>query len=109
MTEATARPSGSEQDAGDQRDFVSQARTLREGLECVVLPPRPEAPPTDRPPVEIYLGTEPAQYRANRVFGWQTSVHISAGRMGSSRPSCRRTFVLLTLSRTVDMARPVYE
>ena len=44
------------------------AETILAGMECVVLPPRAGAPVSDRPPVEIFLGTEPAQYRANRVF-----------------------------------------
>ncbi|MCA9503676.1 MAG: mitochondrial fission ELM1 family protein [Spirochaetaceae bacterium] len=43
---------------------------LRAEMECVVLPVRPGVVPSGRPPVEIFLGTEPAQYRANRVFGW---------------------------------------
>ncbi|MBW1845387.1 MAG: hypothetical protein JRJ05_13675 [Deltaproteobacteria bacterium] len=39
-------------------------------MECIVLPARPGAEITSLPPVEIFLGTEPAQYRANRVFAW---------------------------------------
>jgi len=38
--------------------------------ECLVLAPRPGAPPSDRPPVRIFLGSEPAQWRAERVFVW---------------------------------------
>lgn len=46
----------------------ASARAIRADMECIELPPREGAVPSDRPPVEIYLGTEPAQYRANRVF-----------------------------------------
>lgn len=49
-------------------------------MECVVLPPRPGSKPCDRPPVEIYLGTEPAQYRANRVFGYSIEKARDPGR-----------------------------
>lgn len=48
----------------------SSARAIRESMETIVLPARAGAPPSNKPPVEIYLGTEPAQYRANRVFGY---------------------------------------
>ncbi|MEE8165372.1 MAG: hypothetical protein V3T64_07380, partial [Myxococcota bacterium] len=80
MTESTARPSRTEHDAGERRDCVSPVRAIREGMECVVLPPRSEAPAADRPPVEIYLGTEPAQYRANRVFVWSIEKVRDPGR-----------------------------
>ena len=56
------------------------ARALRESMECVVLPPRPDARPSERPPVEIFLGTEPAQYRANRVFGYSIEKVRDPGR-----------------------------
>jgi mitochondrial fission protein ELM1 len=46
---------------------VSATRTAP---ECLVLPPRPGAPPSDLPPVRIFLGSEPAQWRAERVFVW---------------------------------------
>ncbi|MBJ20555.1 MAG: hypothetical protein GY910_02240 [bacterium] len=49
---------------------IDRARVIRDSMECVVLPPRPGVVPSALPPVEIFLGTEPAQYRANRVFGW---------------------------------------
>ena len=38
--------------------------------QCVVLPVRAGLTPCDKPPVRIFLGTEPAQYRAERVFLW---------------------------------------
>jgi mitochondrial fission protein ELM1 len=37
---------------------------------CVVLEPRADGPTCDAPPVRIFLGTERAQYRAERVFLW---------------------------------------
>jgi mitochondrial fission protein ELM1 len=46
---------------------VSAPRTAP---ECIVLAPRPGAPASDRPPVRIFLGSEPAQWRAERVFVW---------------------------------------
>ncbi len=47
-----------------------EAQAIREGMECIVLAPRAGVEPSPKPPVDIFLGTEPAQYRANRVFGW---------------------------------------
>lgn len=38
--------------------------------ECVVLGVRDGITPNPKPPVRIFLGTEPAQYRAERVFFW---------------------------------------
>jgi len=57
-----------------------EAAALRAAMECIVLPARPGAPPSALPPVEIYLGTEPAQYRANRVFGWSIEKVRDPGR-----------------------------
>lgn len=39
-------------------------------LECVVLPAVSEAEKSRNPPVRIFLGTEAAQFRAERVFVW---------------------------------------
>ncbi|MEZ5826241.1 MAG: ELM1/GtrOC1 family putative glycosyltransferase [Geminicoccaceae bacterium] len=36
--------------------------------DCVVLGVRPGVTPSDKPPVRIFLGTEEAQYRAERIF-----------------------------------------
>lgn len=38
--------------------------------ECIALGVRDGAAPSPRPPVRIFLGTEPAQHRAERVFVW---------------------------------------
>ncbi|MEZ4334488.1 MAG: ELM1/GtrOC1 family putative glycosyltransferase [Myxococcota bacterium] len=59
---------------------TNEAELLRASMECVVLPPRPGAPPSNRPAVEIFLGTEPAQYRANRVFGFSIEKARDPGR-----------------------------
>jgi uncharacterized protein len=56
------------------------AAALRAGMECVVLAPREGAPRSSRPPVEIFLGTEPSQYRANRVFGYSIEKVRDPGR-----------------------------
>ena len=40
----------------------------RQDPDCVVLPVRAGHTPSDKPPVRIFLGTEEAQYRAERVF-----------------------------------------
>ena len=41
---------------------------FRHDPDCVVLHPRPGRQPSSKPPVRIFLGTEEAQYRAERVF-----------------------------------------
>ncbi len=38
--------------------------------EAIVLGVRPGVEPSEKPPVRIFLGTEPSQYRAERVFLW---------------------------------------
>jgi uncharacterized protein len=43
---------------------------IRAQPECVVLGVRQGVAPSPKPPVRIFLGTEPAQYRAERVFFW---------------------------------------
>lgn len=43
---------------------------VRNAPECVRLEVEPGVTPSDKPPVRIFLGTEPAQYRAERVFIW---------------------------------------
>jgi hypothetical protein len=39
------------------------------------LDPEPGAPISDKPPVRIYIGTEPAQFRAERVLVWSIRRH----------------------------------
>ncbi len=43
--------------------------------EPVRLGVRPGAPPSPAPPVRIYLGSEPGQFRAERVFVWSVQRH----------------------------------
>jgi mitochondrial fission protein ELM1 len=38
--------------------------------ECIRLEVHPGVAPSGKPPVRIYLGTQPAQFRAERVFLW---------------------------------------
>ncbi len=38
--------------------------------ECIVLGVSEGAPPSAKPPVRLFVGTEPAQHRAERVFLW---------------------------------------
>ena len=47
---------------------TAQDLAYREVPEKIVLAPRPGVSPSRRPPVRIFLGTEDAQYRAERVF-----------------------------------------
>ncbi len=43
---------------------------MRDRPELVVLDVVDGVEPSDKPPVRIFLGTEPAQYRAERIFIW---------------------------------------
>ena len=43
---------------------------FRDSPDVVVLAPREGETPSDKPPVRIFLGTEEAQYRAERIFFW---------------------------------------
>jgi hypothetical protein len=43
---------------------------IRTEPERIVLEPDPGTPPSRKPPVRIYVGTEPGQHRAERVFVW---------------------------------------
>ena len=70
MAEIRDRVPQNSPDASGSGPAEPSAREIRESMETVVLPVRAGATPSDKPPVEIYLGTEPAQYRANRVFGF---------------------------------------
>ena len=74
MNQPTIEPSSA--DAAS----TTRAPVLRDSMECVVLAVRPGAAPSVRPPVEIFLGTEPAQFRANRVFGWSIEKVRDPGR-----------------------------
>lgn len=53
----------------------------RSAPDCVTLPVRPGAIATDEAPVEIYLGTEPAQFRPTRAFIWSIEQVRDPGRV----------------------------
>src|SRR6266850_8587501 len=53
---------------------------MRAAPQRLVLAPRPGAPRSDRPPVRIFVGSEPAQRRAERVFVWSIECVRDPGR-----------------------------
>ena len=63
--------------------FVGNARPpgTRAQPECVVLGVRGGVPPSPKPPVRIFVGTEPDQYRAERVFFWSIEQVRDPGRI----------------------------
>ena len=54
---------------------------VRAQPECVVLGVREGVAPSPKPPVRIFLGTEDAQYRAERVFFWSIEQVREPGRI----------------------------
>src|SRR5262245_62694449 len=66
--------------------FVGNARPpgARAQPECVVLGVREGVTPSAKPPVRIFLGTEPAQYRAERVFLDRKSTRLNSSHLGIS-------------------------
>lgn len=52
----------------------------RDEPELVAFDPLPGVVPSEKPPVRIYLGTEPAQHRAERVFVWSVLQHRDPAR-----------------------------
>lgn len=48
---------------------------------CVVLGVRDGATPSPKPPVRIFVGSQPAQYRAERVFFWSIEQVRNPGRV----------------------------
>ena len=62
--------------------FVGEARPgVRAQPECVVLGVREGVAASPKPPVRIFLGTEAAQYRAERVFFWSIEQVRDPGRI----------------------------
>jgi len=53
-----------------RRPATITASQVRAVPDKVVLPVRDGCTPSDKPPVRIFLGTETAQYKAERVFVW---------------------------------------
>ena len=54
---------------------------LREWPEVITLPVADGVQPSGKAPVRIFLGTEPAQYRAERVFLWTVERHRDPARV----------------------------
>jgi len=52
------------------QSLADDAMFLREKPELIALEPDAGVTPSTRPPVRIFLGTEPGQYRAERIFIW---------------------------------------
>src|SRR5689334_7303102 len=53
----------------------------RDHPDVVVLGVRDGSVPSDKPPVRIFLGTEEAQYRAERIFFWSIEKVRDPGRV----------------------------
>jgi len=60
---------------------VARPPGTRAQPECVVLGVREGVSPSPKPPVRIFVGTEPAQYRAERVFFWSIEQVRDPGRI----------------------------
>jgi mitochondrial fission protein ELM1 len=75
-----------------------RAQTPHRAIPRVItLEVRPGASPSPKPPVRIFLGTEPSQYRAERVFLWSIEQVRDPGRVYEihvmkSLPGFRRWF-----------------
>lgn len=54
---------------------------LRDWPVTITLPVRQGVQASGKPPVRIFLGTEPAQYRAERVFVWSVEQHRDPSRV----------------------------
>ncbi|MDZ4381847.1 MAG: hypothetical protein U0942_10955 [Parvibaculum sp.] len=71
-------------------------------IEVIRLDPAPGVAPSEKPPVRIFLGTEPGQYRATRVFVWsvmqvrnparQYEIHLMSNIAGIPRVSWKTGF-----------------
>jgi mitochondrial fission protein ELM1 len=53
----------------------------RAAPQIIVLPVRPGVQPNGKPPVRIFVGTEPAQFRAERVFIYSVEKHRDPARV----------------------------
>ena len=73
MTLTTApdrRPAASPDKEPPGRNFPDSPLLPASPLERIVLEAHRNGTPRSKPPVRIFVGTEPAQYRAERVFLW---------------------------------------
>ena len=57
-------------------DYLSRALP-----QIIVLPVRPNVQPNGKPPVRIFVGTEPAQFRAERVFIFSIEMYRDPARV----------------------------
>jgi mitochondrial fission protein ELM1 len=57
------------------------AACVRTRPECIVLGVAEGVTPSPRPPVRVFLGTEPGQYRAERIFVWSIEQHRDPSRV----------------------------
>lgn len=62
-------------------DMLSPPNAARATPECVTLPVREGVRPSGKPPVRVFLGTERAQHRAERVFLWSIERVRDPGRV----------------------------
>ena len=53
---------------------------VRDEPEMIAIDPEPGVTPSEKPPVRIFLGTEAAQHRAERVFVWSILQHRDPAR-----------------------------
>jgi uncharacterized protein len=82
-------------------------------LECIVLGVKPGVSPSPKPPVRIFLGTQPEQYRAERVFFWSIEHVRDPGRvyeiyLMKRMPGYRRTWLWNTGFTNYRFAIPYY-
>jgi hypothetical protein len=59
---------------------ASRGPALEQQPHCVVLDIKPGHTPSEKPPVRIFLGSERAQFRAERVFLWSVEKHRDPAR-----------------------------
>jgi mitochondrial fission protein ELM1 len=62
-------------------EMVSSGTAIRLTPECLTLPVREGSRESGKPPVRLFLGTEPAQQRAERVFLWSIERARDPGRI----------------------------
>jgi hypothetical protein len=82
-------------------------------LECIVLGVKPGVSPSPKPPVRIFLGTQPEQYRAERVFFWSIEHVRDPSRvyeiyLMKRMPGYRRTWLWNTGFTNYRFAIPYY-
>jgi mitochondrial fission protein ELM1 len=81
--------------------------------DCIVLGVKPGVPPSPKPPVRIFLGTQPEQYRPERVFFWSIEQVRDPGRvyeiyLMKGMPGYHRTWLWNTGFTNYRFAIPYY-